>query len=235
MHFLSIESSTKNFTLAVSRDDKVLRHKTARNSTLLENVILPNIDALLKLANVPFKKIDAFVVSLGPGSFTSLRVGLATVKAFCLATQKPMVGICSLDVIAHGAGDIACDEICVLIDARRNLVYSAIYQRTNTGLRLSKTYALSSIADVLKHVHGTTLFVGDALGLYQPEIKQAYAHCAKTCKVLLAPQKLWLPKAEVLAHLGFERLQKKAFDEAASVAPIYLYDDDCQVQGKLKK
>ena len=88
MHFLSIESSTKNFALAVSCDGKVLRHKTARNSKLLENVILTNIDALLKLAKVPFKKMDAFVISLGPGSFTSLRVGLATVKAFCMATQK---------------------------------------------------------------------------------------------------------------------------------------------------
>ena len=232
MYFLSIESSTKNFALAVSHDDKVLRYRTITHAKRLENVILTHIDALLRLAKVPFKKIDAFVISLGPGSFTSLRVGLATVKAFCMATQKPMVGISSLDIIAHGVASITCDEVCVLIDARRDQVYSAIYQRSTVGLKLSKAYALSPLADVLDYVKGATLFVGDALGIYEQDIVKAYNKSFTTCKALYAPQKLWLPKADVMAKLGFDRLSKKQFDEAAMVVPIYLYEDACQVQPK---
>ncbi len=234
MHFLSIESSTKNFALAVSEGAKVLRHKTFVHTKLLEDVILKNIDVLLGSAKIPFNKIDAFVVSLGPGSFTSLRVGLATIKAFCLATGKPMAGICSLDTIAHGQPEGKYDEICVIVDARRSMVYSAIYQRSSHGLRISRPYALSPLTEVLDFVHGTTLFTGDAVALYQKDIKKAYADHGGKCRPVFAGKEAWQPKPEVLARLGFERLHKKDYDDPAAVTPIYLYEDSCQVHGGKK-
>ncbi len=226
MYFLSIESSTQNFAIALNLDGKVLRHKTVKHAKLLEDVILKNIDALLSQAKVPFSKIDAFVVGLGPGSFTSLRVGLSTVKAFCLATQKPLVGICSLDIIAYAACDASSDDICVIVDARRNLVYSAIYQKTATGLKLRKGYTLSSFVDVAAMVKPKTLFVGDAVGIYAKDIQKIKGICA--------PEKMWLPTAKVLAMLGQKRIEEKAFDDAATVVPIYLYEDDCQVSPSKK-
>lgn len=232
MHFLSIESSTKDFALALNCDAKVLRYKKVRQTKLLENVILRHIDALLTRARLRLQDVDAFVISLGPGSFTSLRVGLATVKAFCMALKKPLVGICSLDIIAHGVADQVCDEICVIVDARRHMVYSAIYQRTPRGLKLSKTYTLSALQDVLDHVQGQTLFVGDAVGIYEQDIKKAYHNNQGSCRALFSEDKFWHPQAKVLAHLGFERLSKKQFDEPATIVPIYLYEDDCQVTKK---
>ena len=134
MHFLSIETSTKNCALAVSKDAKVLCARNFPSEKLLEDSIIPAIDKVLKLAKLSFAKVDAFAVGLGPGSFTSLRVGLSTVKAFCLATGKPVVGICSLDVIAEGVAALPCDEICVIVDARRGMLYSGLYQKTPQGL-----------------------------------------------------------------------------------------------------
>lgn len=229
MHFISIESSTKNFSLALNSDAKVLRHKTITHAKLLENVILRHIDAVLKLSQLRISNMDAFVISLGPGSFTSLRVGLATVKAFCMAMKKPLVGICSLDIIAHGVANQVCDEICVIVDARRQLVYSAIYKKTQYGLTITKPYTLSSLGNVLDHVQGQTLFVGDAVGLYEQDIRKSYQKIKSGCQALFAAEKYWLPQAKVLAALGFKRLSKKEFDEPATIVPVYLYEDDCQV------
>ncbi len=146
MYFLSIESSTKVFSLALSRDAKVLRFRNLNVDKALEHSIVPAIDKILGSAGISFKKLDAFAVGIGPGSFTSLRVGLATVKAFAMATGKPVVGISSLDVIAQGTAVTPCDEICVLSDARRGMVYAAIYGSTRPSglLALSKVEGLTT-------------------------------------------------------------------------------------------
>ena len=102
MYFLSFETSTKIFSLALSKDEKVLRYRNLKTALVLEDSILPAVDKILESAGIKFSQIDGFAIALGPGSFTSLRVGLATVKAFAMATGKPVVGIPTLDIIAHG-------------------------------------------------------------------------------------------------------------------------------------
>src|SRR5438093_794484 len=101
MYFLSFETSTKIFSLAVSKDQKVLRSRNLKTTSILEDCMLPAMDKLLDAAGLKFGQMDGFAIALGPGSFTSLRVGLATVKAFAMSTGKPVVGIPSLDIIAH--------------------------------------------------------------------------------------------------------------------------------------
>jgi len=225
MHFLSIEPSTKIFSLAVSRGDKVLRWRNLASGKVLEDSIIPAVDRILKSAGVKFKQLDAFAIGLGPGSFTSLRVGLSTVKAFCLGSGKPVVGVCSLDVIAEGVRHIACDEICVIVDARRNLLYSALYKNTKGNLKRQGDCRLTDLGTLLDSVHGRTLFVGDGVGLYRAEIKRA---CA--CTPLFAPEKFWFPQAKHLAKLAFERLERGKYDDAGKLVPIYLYASDCQVR-----
>ena len=103
MYFLSFETSTKIFSLAVSKDEKVLRYRNLKSALVLEDSILPTVDKMLDSAGIKFSQIDGFAIALGPGSFTSLRVGLSTVKAFAMSTAKPVVGIPTLDIIAHGS------------------------------------------------------------------------------------------------------------------------------------
>src|ERR1700690_2938507 len=119
MYFLSFETSTKVFSLALNKDEKVLRYRNLKTALVLEDSILPVMDKMLDSAGIKFGQIDGFAIALGPGSFTSLRVGLSTVKAFAMATQKPVVGIPTMDIIARGVNLGASDEICVINDARR--------------------------------------------------------------------------------------------------------------------
>ncbi len=225
MHFLSLETSTKNFALAVSKDGKVLCFRNRASAKVLEDSILPTIDKVLAAAKVPFKALDAFAIALGPGSFTSLRVGLSTVKALCMATGKPVVGVSTLDVLAEGVRHLDADEICVLIDARRKMVYSALYQNTKEGLKRKGEYRLGPLAAVLEKTGARTLFVGDGAELYRKEMGKA----------LFAGEKFARPQAKHLAKLAFERLAKKDHDDAVTLNPIYLYAEDCQVDANVRR
>ncbi len=216
MYFVSFETSTKILSLAVNKDEKVLRYRNLKSASVLEDFILPALDKILDSAGIKFSQLDGFAIALGPGSFTSLRVGLSTVKAFAMSTGKPVVGIPTLDIIAHGVSGNACDEICVIADARRGKVYACFYDPK--GLRKSD-YLLTSLDDVLEKAHGKTLFVGDAVGLYRNYLS----------KCLFAEEKYWYPQAKVMAQLAYERFKIKQYDDAASLLPLYLYPQDCQV------
>src|SRR3989304_5415259 len=100
MKILSIDTSTKTFSLAVSDGEEILRSRNIKITRVLSSSIIPSIHQILKKAGIALSQLDGFAVGLGPGSFTSLRVGLSTIKAFALATGKPVVGIPSLDVLA---------------------------------------------------------------------------------------------------------------------------------------
>ncbi len=231
MYFLSFETSTKIFSLALSQDEKVLRFRNLRSASVLEDSILPTVDKVLDSAGITFDQVDGFAVALGPGSFTSLRVGLSTIKAFAMVTHKPVVGIPTLDIIAQGIKKMSfpnvsvgnpfdnCDQICVINDARRGKVYAALYNnKGRTG-----DYLLTGLDNVMSMVKGKTIFVGDALGLYRKEIEAACPKC------LFADEKYWFPQSKVMAALAYQRFQNKQYDDPASLVPLYLYPQDCQV------
>jgi len=229
MYFLSFETSTKIFSLALNQDEKVLRFRNLKSALVLEDAILPAIDKMLALAKIKFSQIDGFAIALGPGSFTSLRVGLATVKAFAMSTEKPVVGIPTMDIIASGVAMKGCDEICVINDARRGNVYACLY-----GPQGRKgDYLLTTLDALLDKVHGRTLFVGDGLGVYRKDIEtayQKYSHQKNSpCQCSFADEKYWHPQSRVMASLAYQRFSFKKYDDAASLLPLYLYPEDCQV------
>lgn len=240
MYFLSFETSSKIFSIALNKDDKVLRYRNLKTASVLEDSILPEMDKILDSAGVKFRQIDGFAIALGPGSFTSLRVGLSTVKAFAMASGKPVVGIPTLDInipyyllgkpeFRIKYGSVIPDEICVINDARRGNVYACIY-----GPKGRKTdYLLISLEDVLDKVHGRTLFTGDGLRLYRKDIEEAYQKYSdkknNTCQCFFADEKWWYPQAKVMAALAYERFRNKQYDDAANLLPLYLYPQDCQV------
>ena len=90
---LNLDTSSKKFILAVSNGEKVLASSQTKPGKVLSDSIIPLVDKILKKAGVKLKGLNAFAIGLGPGSFTSLRVGVSTVKALSLATGKPVIGI----------------------------------------------------------------------------------------------------------------------------------------------
>ena len=216
MKLLSIDTSTKNFSLAVSDQGKILAEKNIKLDKVLSDSIIPSIDQILKKTKLSLERVDGFVVGLGPGSFTSLRVGLSTIKAFAMTLNKPVVGIPSLDAIASGVEEDGL--ICALTDARREMVYACLYEKKDQALKRQSEYLLTPVKDLLKMIKGQTIFVGDGISLLPKDEKYS-----------LAQEKFWYPQAKFLVPLALERFKNKKFDNAAKLVPLYLYPEDCQV------
>lgn len=224
MNILSIETSTRHYSLAVSENGKILAQKNTQLKNVLSSSIIPAIDGILKKAGMPLKNIDCFAVGLGPGSFTSLRVGLSTVKGLAFASGKPVIGIPSLDAIAAGQKITDDFDICVLADAKRGLVYACIYEHKKGALKPKTPYLLCSLEELLKKINKNTHFTGDGVKLFKETIEKN-----TPAKVSFAAEKYWNPKARHVALLAGERLDKGQSDRADTLIPLYLYPDDCQV------
>ena len=128
MKIFALDTSTTNhFSLAIVDGDKILASQNSTSNKVLSSSIIGYIGDVLKKAKVKLSDIDGFAVGLGPGSFTSLRVGVSTVKALAFATSKPLIGIVSHDVLAMNVQKNS--QVCVVTDAKRQLVYGCLYEK----------------------------------------------------------------------------------------------------------
>ena len=214
MNILALDTSTKNFSLAVFKNNEPAASHNVVLDKILSDSIIPAIDSILKKAKMPLSKLDGFAVGLGPGSFTSLRVGLSTIKGFCLATQKPVVGISSLDAIAMSVNTTAAQDICVITDAKRQMVYAALYHRSRGGLKRRSRYLLVEPKELFSLITNETVFVGDGLALYQALFEHHFAHGA--VKVFFENENHWLPQAEQLAALALTRFEQRKYEDRKS-------------------
>jgi tRNA threonylcarbamoyladenosine biosynthesis protein TsaB len=230
MKLLSLDTSTKKFSLAISDGNKFLAARTMVNDRVLSSKIIPALDKLFVKAGIALKDIDAIAVGLGPGSFTSLRVGLSTVKGLAYALDKPIIGIPSMDAAAMNAKKGSVDQVCTFFDAKRGLVYTAVYQCLGGGLDRVSEYMLVEPLKVLAMLKGAVAFVGDAIPLYKDLINEkSKLKTAKFTPVFL-DEKKWFPSAKNLSLIARERFEYKDFDHIDTLVPLYLYPEDCQVR-----
>ena len=232
MKLLAFDTSTQHFSLAISVGDKFSASRSLKNDRVLSSKILPALDKLFHKAGVTPKDIDAVAVGLGPGSFTSLRVGVSTAKGLAHALGKPVIGIPSLDAAAMNVKRGEADRVCVMFDARRGMVYTAVYACLEEGLVLVSDHMLVEPHKVLKMLKGSVAFLGNGIPLYQDVIEQqGKATGAKFSPVFL-PEKRWYPSAKHIARLARERLKNGEVDNIDTLVPLYLYPEDCQVTRK---
>lgn len=230
MKILAVDTSTKHLSLAVSDGDRTIASRNVRPRKDLSMTITFDIERVLAKANLRLTDLDGFVVGLGPGSFTSLRVGLSMLKAFVLVTGKPVVGVSSLDAIAMNVRTSRVRkalQVCVINDARRNMVYSSLYDKKDGTLVRRREYQLEPIEKVLEGLEGEVVFIGDAIPGYRDRIMVS----AERFSPVFELEKHWLPKAQELARIGYQRLLKGEVDKIETLAPLYLYPEDCQVSG----
>ena len=127
MRILGIESASLVASVAIVTDDVITAEYTVNLKKTHSQTLLPMIDEIVKMLEVPLESIDAIAVSGGPGSFTGLRIGSATAKGLGLALNKPLIHVPTLDATAYNLFG-ASGLICPIMDARRNQVYTGIYR-----------------------------------------------------------------------------------------------------------
>lgn len=224
MPILAIETATRQLGVAIVDEERLL----ASYELLADYphaVELPGaVSRVLQAAHTTLKVLDAIVVDLGPGSFTGLRIGLAFVKALALVLQKPVIGVSSLDTLAANI-PFSPEPVFPCLDARQKNVYAARYQLEADHPKRTTDYLLAPVDEVLAHAQGPTVFLGDGCAVYRERI------LARCPQARFAAPELWLPRAATLARLGRERWRQGQHDDPATLVPLYLYPQDCQVRG----
>lgn len=223
MKILGVDTSSKFLSIALSEDKDIMREENILLDRKHAGELVPRIKEMLKKLGLSINDVNAFVIGLGPGSFTGLRIGVSTVKGFGIATGKPCIGIASMDAIAM---DVSDKErlIVPVIDAKRENVYSCVYKKEK-GILVKKTdFLLLKIEKVLKKVKGDAVFLGDAVAFYKEKIKGLNKNA------IFLDEKFWYPKAGNLIRLGLDKIRKYRRHGLDKLAPIYLYPQDCQVK-----
>lgn len=232
MRILAIETSTKNLGIAIADEDSILAEYKGDSELKHSQDLIPNIDLLLKDLGSDLTDIDAFAISIGPGSFTGLRVGVSALKGLNLVTDIPIITVPTLDVIAYNAINISA-PICVIVDAKKNNLYSSLYTVENGDIIRSWDYLLIHADELIKRVQSTEhrtqnkeiLFLGDGIGLYGSLILGGLKGAR------LADRKYWFPDPKVVAHLARIKFRRKEFQNPESLVPMYMYSRECNIRG----
>lgn len=220
MRVLGIETSTPLVSVAVAEEDGVLGEFALTTKQGHMQHLLPLIDSLLRGLDCSLEEIDGYAAAVGPGSFTSLRVGLATCKALAHATGKNVAGVPTLDVLARGLQGTS-GLICPVLCARRDEVYTAFYVSSGAGIkRLSGYLALRplELAQRLgKELVAGVTFTGDGALEYW-EVFREYLDDRAT---LADPSRMW-PRAGLVAVMGLKILKEKGGEDPGAVRALYV-------------
>ena len=206
MKILAIGTSGKNCTIAISEDKNVIKEININTGLTHSETLLPNIEKILQETNLTLNDMDAYAVSIGPGSFTGIRIGVATIKGLCLGVDKQVIAVPSLLGMAYNKKDFD-GYIVSCIDARNDNVYAGIYKAENGIVKQVGDYISDNINvlnEKLASLDGKYILVEDKENVeYASKIAEAafdlYAQGIVTDGVHVSP--LYLKKSQAEREL----------------------------------
>ena len=211
MRILGIESASLVASVAIVTDDVITAEYTVNLKKTHSQTLLPMIDEIVKMLEVPLESIDAIAVSGGPGSFTGLRIGSATAKGLGLALKKPLIHVPTMDAMGYclyGASAL----ICPMLDARRQQVYTGLY-RYEEKFEIVKEQYITDIHALIAELNERgerVIFLGDGVpvnrAVIEEEMKVPYS---------FAPAQASRQRASAVAALGAVYLAEGKTEMAA--------------------
>jgi len=210
MNILAVDTSSVYLSLAVMKNGKIVSRLHKKAAMAHSSILVPSIDKVLKAARLNIKDIDVFAISVGPGSFTGLRIGVTTVKGLAYSLDKKITAIPTLDVIARNAKKFQ-GIICPILDARKGKVYSCLYRSDGKYVKKISPYLLMTMGELKAKLakYDKIYYLGDMIG-----------------------SKNWFPKAEIVAELALEEIKRKHFVSPEGLEPMYLYSRECDIKGR---
>ena len=201
MILLAYDSSGPSLSAALYKNDKILGELDSETGVRHSNALTPMIEKLLKSAGLKPGDVDVVAVGVGPGSFTGLRVGVATAKILGYVLKKKIVSVSGLEAIAREVSSGKNGRVAVAMDARRGQVYGAMYERHGEKMKMTmkptlldekKFKVLCDAKNVTAHENGS-------------------------------------PKASFVAEAALDSFRKKKFTNPFRLEPLYLHPRDCNV------
>ncbi|HEX2923478.1 MAG TPA: tRNA (adenosine(37)-N6)-threonylcarbamoyltransferase complex dimerization subunit type 1 TsaB [Chloroflexota bacterium] len=215
---LALDTSTAIASVALY-DGAVSGEVTWRSGRNHSVELMVQAQGLMKLRGVDPSQLVAVAVATGPGSYTGLRVGLSAAKGLCLALGLPMVGVCSLDILAEAQRD-SCLPIRPLLDAGRHRFATALYRMNGAGLERVSPIEGLRLPEVLDRVKERTLICGDVAELSAVDLG------SRAALFDVAGPASSLRRAGFLAEIGWKRYHSGDVQEASEVDAFYLSKEE---------
>jgi len=232
MKILAIETSTLIGGIAVLDDSSGLIAEAKLNvkSTHSERLMTEIAHALEKASILP-DDIDAFAVSIGPGSFTGLRIGLSTVKGFSYATGKPIVAVPTLEALSWNF-PYCRYPVCTMLDARKKEVYAAVFKWEGEEFRRMIDEVPIRVERLLEYMgekggifYGKIIFTGEGALLHRETIINRLGE-----RAVFPPADKMIPSPANVAYLGLQKALKGEFSEPVSLVPFYVRKSEAEIK-----
>lgn len=225
MKILALDSSGLVASVAVVENDNLIAEYTINHKKTHSQTLVPMLDEIRNMTELDMDSVDAIAVAAGPGSFTGLRIGSATAKGLGLALNKPVIAVPTVDALAYNL--YGSDKIiCPLMDARRNQVYTGLYEFVKEQQDASYEMKhlieqcavdIHEIADKMNELGREVIFLGDGVSVFA-EILADIIHVPYS----FAPACCNRQRAACVATLGEVLFEKGCVQTAAEHAPDYL-------------
>lgn len=226
MYVLGIESATPVAAVAIAGDGGILAERMVFNRRTHSVNLLPLLKAVLEESEVGRHGLTGIAVSRGPGSFTGLRIGMSAAKALAQVWGIPVVGISTLESLAYpltGHGSL----VCPILNARKNEVYTAIYDYTGPGpAQLGRPSAVrpGELVEILLKFNRSVFFLGDGVPVYGSDLKAGLGELAR-----FAPLSANFPRGAAVAELGLIALREGRSGDPMALLPEYIRPSEAEV------
>jgi tRNA threonylcarbamoyladenosine biosynthesis protein TsaB len=223
MNLLAADTSCRSCSVAVLSDGRVAAEVTTVTPRTHSAHLMHMVREALALAQAEVLDLDAFAVTVGPGSFTGLRIGISTVKGLAFAAGKPCIGVSSLEALAAACPPVPYD-ICSCMDARKRQVYAGVFRQTGGRLLRIGEERAAGPEDILDTGGVPRLFVGDGATAYADLIRARLGNLA-----CMAGPELGYPKAAVVARLACAACAEGPMPATSPLQPRYLRRSDSEL------
>lgn len=219
MKLIVLDSSGLVASVAIMEDDTLIGEYTINYKKTHSQTLLPMLDEVVNMTETDLESVDAIAIAKGPGSFTGLRIGSATAKGLGLALKKPIVSVPTVEALAYNLYE-SNGYICPIMDARRNQVYTGIYQWKDGVFTVVEDQCARSIdetIDAINQLGEHVIFLGDGVPVFKDRIKEQ-----ATVSVSFAPAHLNRQRAGAVGSLAMEYYRAGKIERAEDHQPEYL-------------
>jgi tRNA threonylcarbamoyladenosine biosynthesis protein TsaB len=225
MLLLALDTTTTVCGVALGDENNLWAESFLNIKRTHSQRLMPLLISLLEHGGFDKKELEGIVVTTGPGSFTGIRIGIATARGLAHGLGIPIIGVMTLDALAEAA---AFHEglVCPLLDARKSQVYTALYKGGREGLKMLEPAAALSLEELiamLKNETGEILFLGDGVKSYGEELKQALPERYREM-----PSPMLLNRASFVLQKGFKLWQENGPAPLYHLKPFYLRPSEAE-------
>ena len=214
MKLLALDSTARVASVALCDGGDLLGEFTINNGNTHSETLLPMIEFLLKQFDMRVSDVDAFAVSAGPGSFTGVRIGAATVKGLAFASKKPCIGVSTLEALAKNPSQNGL--ICPVMNARRNQVYTALFREVDgktERLMPDSAISIEELDRVLEKYDEPVILCGDGYDITASQLTHPITHIS---------ERLRHQSAFNVALCAMDMIARGEASTDASLSPTYL-------------